>query len=195
MKSSIWKTIWQVSDKILGYIFILFGICYFVILILIFVQEKSDWYDTMTIFTIFYAIDILTAIAIHLPIWVQIIYFPCFLFFYYTRAYKFFYSLNLGINYDFVWTLPQKINNFFGISLQGKIIDFIFWSGFICTLLLFLMQIKAWILKFLIKRNVGFALEVEKEAKEQLMNKKIKYGTNQIEKPLTTKQKIKKGIF
>ncbi len=196
MKFSLGKTVWIFFSKILTIAFWLFLIFDLATLFFIFSQENFDWNQFFGIFTAIILIFSLGSWVISFRPWLQLIYFPPFLFFYYKYGYQILYSLPLGIHYNFLWSLPETISNVIGFSGQRKVIDFIFWSGFIFTSWVFVLQLQWWVLGFLAGRKVAFAAEIWKEEKAKLIEAKRKYLEVQTGvKPFSKKQKILRVIF
>lgn len=56
---------------------------------------------------------------------------------------------------------------------EAKIIDFIYWSGLIFCLLVFVVQLQHWTLAFLASRKVAFAVEIWKEARARFVREML----------------------
>jgi hypothetical protein len=95
------------------------------------------------------------------------------------------------VSNNFVWSLPNFINNLLGFSIQGTLVDLAFWSGLVLSAVIIVSQLERIILLFLAKRKVGFALKIVEEEKAKLMAKKQKKLEIQAQtKPISAKQKI-----
>ena len=196
MKASFGETIWKTVSWFLTTTLWLFLILDLAVFILIFYQEGFDWNQIFAIFIIGISIFSLTSVITHLPLWIQWVCFPSFLLLYYKYGFQFLYSLPVGINYDFIWALPKTISRLVGFPVEGNVIGFIFWSGFIFTFLAFVLQLEHWTLGFLAARKVGFAQEIWEEKKTKLIEEKRKYFETQTKvAPLSKKSRFKKGVF
>jgi len=190
MKFSVGKIIWKTFSKILSIALWVFFILVSVIFFFIIRQAKLDFEQSCIFFVIlclFY--QILAYLTAFLPGLVPLLYF--------SYGYRVLPLIQTGIiDYNFFWSLPDLINNLIGFSIQGRVIDFLFWSGFVLSVLLTFSQLGRKVLFFLEKRKIGFALEIVEEEKAKLMEKKRKYIEVQAKvKPISTKQKILIAIF
>ena len=192
MNISFGKIIWKIFSKIISLLGWLFGFAVIGIFVLIIIQGKLNFNQGMYLFEILCGILLTIGATAELlslfsPPWFQIGIFSLIGYFYYTRAYQFFNSFNWGIDPNFVWSLPEEINNFVGFTIQGNIVDFVFWLGFVYILLILLVQIKSAILLILTKLNVGFILEIDKE-KTAKIEKSFK-ETNKVYRPISKRGK------
>lgn len=192
MNVSFGKIIWNIFSKIISLLLWLFCFVGIGIFVLIIIQSKLNFNQGQYLFEILLGIFLVVGTTAELlslfsPPWLQIGIFSFIAYFYYTHAYQFFNSFNLGVDPNFVWVFPEVINNFVGFTIQGKVIDFIFWAGFVDIILMLLIQLKSAILLILTKFNVGFALEINKKktAKEEKSFKE----TKRVYKPASKKEK------
>lgn len=196
MKFSFGKTIWKILSGISSIALWLFLIFDLAILIRILFQESFDWNQFFATLTVLILTFSLATVVGFLPPRVQFIYFILVLPFYYKFGYQILYSLRIGVNYDFLWSLPSAVGGLVGFSGQGKVIDFIFWSGLIFILLFFTLQLEHWILGFLAGKRVAFATEIWEGEKAKLIGEKRKLLEAQAGiKPLSGRQKALKFIW
>lgn len=189
MGFSIGKIIWKIFSKILSVAFWLFFISVLIISFFIIKQAKLDFEKSCFFLLILSSVYTLSVLTSYLPGLGQ------FLFFRY--GYQVLPLIQTAIiDSNFFWSLPDSINNLIGFSIRGRIIDFLFWSGFLLSILLTISQIERKFLFFLARRKIDFALEIVEKEKAKLMEKKIKYIEAQAKvKPVSTKQKIIIIIF
>ncbi len=118
-------------------------------------------------------------------------------FLYFNYGYRVLSVIKTGIiDNNFAWSLPDSISNLIGFSIGGRVIDFLFWSGFVLSVLVTASQLGHKVLLFLDKRKIGFASEIVEAEKAKLMEKKGKYMEAMAKvKPPSPKQKIIIGIF
>lgn len=161
----IFLNIFSKIVKITQWLFLIAGIG---IYILIIIQGKLNFNQggylleliCGILLTIGITIELLT---IFIPLWLQIICLPLITYFYYTHAYQFLSSFNIGVDPNFIWTLPDTITNFVGFKIQGKVIDFIFWLGLVYFFLMLLLLIQSAVLSILAKFNVNFISEISQK--------------------------------
>jgi hypothetical protein len=175
MKASLGKRLWRTGERVLSIACWLFLVLDLLLLIFIFKQETFKWDQFFAGFSILILIFSLVTLVCFFPVWIQLTYFGFFLYLYYKHGYRIVYSLRTGIDYDRPWSLPGAIDNLTGLSIRGKVIDFIFWSGLVFSVMVVALQLQRWILALLAQRQVGFAVEIREEEKRKLIEEKTKY--------------------
>ncbi len=201
MKFSVGKIIWKTFSKILSIALWAFFILVSVIFFFIIRQAKLDFQESciflLILCSIYSVLLILSQLIIRLSGLVQ---FFCLIFyciFYFNYGYQILSHIQTGtIDNNFFWSLPDSINNLIGFSIQGKVIDFLFWSGFVLLIMVAIGQLVWLVLLFLANRKIGFALEIIEGKKAKLMEKKRKYIEALAKvKPPSGRQKILIAIF
>jgi len=175
MKFSVGKIIWNSFSMFLIVVFWLFLIFALVFLFFIAKEEGGyDWNRFFVIFTLLISILSLATIVKDSSPWIQLFYYFFLLFLYNGYGHKALIFLLQKIDYNltnFSWSLPEIIENFVGFSIQVKVIDFLFWYGFIFTILVIIIQVLHWFLIFLANKKVGFAMEIVKEQSKDIVGK------------------------
>jgi len=190
MKFSAGKIIWKTFSKILSIALWVFFILVLLVFFSIVRQAKLDFGESCIFLLILCSVYTLSLLTRFLPVLGQ------FLYFIYGYRVLFFIPTTGIVDSNFSWSLPNSINNLIGFSIQGKVIDFLFWSGFILSVLVIVSQIQCKILFFLAKRKVGFAVEIVEGEKAKWMEKKRKLIEVQTKvKPLSGRKKILIAIF
>lgn len=161
MKLSVGKIIWTIFSKILNIAFLIFTILAFLIFFSITKQANLNFgeacYFLMFLCAIYSILTILIYIFPFLP-GIGLILYSFF-------GYKILSLMpNGAVDNNFSWSLLN--------SIQGKVIDFSFWSGFIFLALLTISQIERKIFLFLVKRKVEFALEIFEKDQIKWMKQK-----------------------
>jgi len=180
MKLSVGKIIWMIFSKILSIAFLIFTILAFLIFFSIVKQANLNFgescYFLMFLCAIYSVLTILIYIFPFLP--------GLGLVLYSFFGYKILSFLQNGaVDNNFSWSLFN--------SIQGKVIDFSFWSGFIFLVLLTVSQFKYKIFLFLVKRKVEFALEIfEKEQLKWMKQKSAAMAIQAKTKIYSKKQAI-----
>jgi len=161
MKLSVGKIIWTIFSKILSIAFLIFTILAFLIFFSITKQANLNFGESCYFLMFLCAIyGILTLLAYLIPFLPGI-----GLILYSFFGYKILSLIpNGAVDNNFAWSLLN--------SIQGKVIDFSFWSGFIFLVLLTVSQIERKILLFLVKRKIGFALEIFEKDQIKWMKQK-----------------------
>lgn len=187
MKLSVGKNIWNICSKLLTIAFWMFFILVIILWLLIIKQANLDFSESCIFLVIL--CSVYSFLSIFALSWRTMI---VAAFFYFICGQQLIPFLITGIiNSNFIRSLPSFINNIVGFTVQGRVIDFIFWSGFILSVLFVVSKIQHKILLLLAKHNVGFALEIIEKEKAKLMEKKKKYLEAQANlKPISGKQKV-----
>ena len=184
MKFSVGKIIWKTFSKILS---IAAWVFFFFVLLIFFCivrQAKLDFEQFMNFFLILCSVYLVICLVynlINLTGFLTALLSGLALFFYFSYGYQLFSHIQTGIiDNNFSWSLAG--------SIRGRVIDFLFWSGFVLSALITASQLERAVLLFLAKIKIGFALEIVEEKKAKLMEKKRKY----VEAQAKTKFRSKK---
>ena len=169
------KTLWKMWLKLYYILLAFFIVLDLALFVIILFQGKFDVEEAKTLFTLWLLAFTFAEIVLLCPILIQIILLWVYSSFAPQLILKIFHWVG-AIDYNVAWSLPKWINNLIGISIGGKAIDFIFWSGFIFSAFFVIIRIEKWLLSFLAgKVKIDWAKEpLEAKLKNILKNIKKK---------------------
>ncbi len=187
MKSSLGKVLWKSWSWLFNTFINLFFILDIAVLILIIIPIKPNFNDLYTLFPPLLIILSIASLTQIFPVWIKGVCLWLYFKFGHLLILK---TLTSGmIDYNFSWTLPEWINNIFGISISGTFSDFIFWSGFILLAIFLITGIEKKLLTFLAKdMEVGWAKELIEEAEEKHLKSQ---ETKEKVEEITQKEEVK----
>lgn len=173
--------------------------------ILIFLQAKPNVEEFKALFTASIVVFSVTSFFSIFPILIQGICLWAYFEFGQQLTLK---LLSSGpIDYSFVWSLPEGINNLISVSVGGKFVDFLFWSGFILAALFSIDRLERRSLVFLAKNmKIGWASELlierleelskaQKKEKEIIEGRKEEIKDQEMPLPPVTKEIKERIIF
>lgn len=167
MKSSLGKTLWKICSVVFDVFIKLFYVFYFLLFIYILLQVKPEIDEAGVLFISYFLPVIIGRFIPLIPIWIQLIY----LWVYFNFSQQLFVGLLSSgiIDYNFAWSLPIEINNLIGVSISGKFIDLIFWSGFIIGIIFVIDSFGSWLLTLLARKmKIDWAKELLQQRFEEI---------------------------